>query len=192
MRASCRAAWLVVPCLFAARVAHAETTVPDTALTLRLDVPGVSVAGSDGWIQLIGAAAGMRFHRWIETELAADFAANPCESGVALSARGGVTPSIIEPGSTGRWNLRTPVLAGATAMLLSGGGCDQSPDERLFAITGASGLEAIRWGSRHGLELRALVFAGTQSYESMRTTDPQRDWRPVYGVTFSIGIALPL
>jgi hypothetical protein len=166
-----------------AGAAHADD------LTLRLDVPGVAVAGNDGWFQMIGGGATWR-RAPVEAELAADVWINACVSGLTYTARGGVAPAVVQGG---RWTVRAALLGGASASPLSGGGCDANPDEQLYALTGAAGLEAVRWGPHKGFSLRALGFAGEQSFQrGLASTHPEREWRAIYGVTVSLGIALPL
>lgn len=170
-------------------VLHAPTAARADDVTLRLDTPAYIAAEGERWYQMIGAAATWR-RAPVEAELAADVWLNACVSGLTYTARGGVAPALVE---TPGWSVRVPLLAGASVSPLDGGGCDQNPDKLYYAVSSATGFEAIRWGPRKGFSLRALGFIGEQSFPlGLLSSNPYREWRAFYGFTISLGVSLPV
>src|SRR5262249_50740746 len=96
---------------------------------------------------------------------------------------------------TGRgWNLRMPALVSFDyAPRLSGGGCDQNPDERFQSLVVSLGLDDTLWGARLGFNVRLLPFFG---YMWSRELDINRaaptSANLVFGAVLEFGLAFPI
>jgi hypothetical protein len=181
-------ATLLLPSIVRAEEASVRPLAP-TVVTLRLGLP---LTGYDGAVRLESLSASGRILNLVEAEVGETYSVS-CVHGISLTGRTGVSLSAVEPSAHMRWNLRTPLLLGYTYAPMTGGGCDQNPDERIQSWTVALGLDATIWGSRAGFNMRLLSFVGTATIEPVNTRFEEETTRAfVYGMTFDIGLALPI
>lgn len=157
--------------------------------TLRLGLPltGLLVDRTieESRVYAGGLSVSGRFLELAEAEIGILGWADPCVSGPALAARGGVSPSAVR---TATWDFRIPLLATYSFGLMSGGGCDINPDEHFHLVGAALGLDL----SYRRFNIRLLPFAGV-FWNRVDDPDSVRpDTRGLaYGTTFEIGVRFP-
>jgi hypothetical protein len=135
------------------------------ATTVRVQVPLAGLilwTPNDGGLSVFGLSASKRFAGIAEVEAGFSWTVNPCISGVQATFRAGISPSILRARPAGtHWNLRLPMLLGYHYLTVSGGGCDQNPDQKVHVAMVTTGLDATHWSvSGWGFNLRLLVGMG--------------------------------
>src|SRR5207249_3170753 len=108
----------------------------------------------------------MRFAHLIEVEGGLTVVVNPCTSGGQLTARVGLSPSLLIAQAAGtHWNVRLPLLASGHAMELAGDGCDGHMQSTEAVWDVAGGVDATHWSETgNGLNIRFLAGYGKEGW----------------------------
>ncbi|HSD90115.1 MAG TPA: hypothetical protein VLB44_21435 [Kofleriaceae bacterium] len=88
--------------------------------------------------------------------------------------------------------MRVPLLLSYNYVRLDVISCEVSHEERLHEVTGASGVDATFWFSRHvAFDVRLLGFVGAL-HRAEGGPYPVSETHFVFGLNVGLGVALPL